>query len=110
MTKPVSGATMQCARDWDARSAKALAPRTVMTLSGLTRAMPIYALAMENVVPSEKQLAETKCQVRKRLEALCSHLPPNDFEQLVHKIALNELKSPSVTASKRRFTWKLDDE
>ena len=45
-------------------------------------------------MPSEERLVETKRQIRERLKTVCGHLSDDDFEQLVSKVAANELRSP----------------
>lgn len=42
-----------------------------------------------------EKLEQTKDAVRSRLRQVCSHMPEADFEQMVEKIALNELKPSS---------------
>jgi len=47
-------------------------------------------------VTDETRIAHAKEQIRKRLKNVCSHLSEKDFELLVHKIAVNEVKLPTA--------------
>ncbi len=60
-------------------------------------------------MPGDDRLFETKRAIRERLKNVCSHLSEDDFEQLVHKIALNELGLPATGVSRFDFTWKTKD-